>query len=55
MIILTLIVLALDLIALGDILFSWKSVQKKFIWIIVILALPVLGVPLYFFIGKKRK
>ena len=55
MIILSLIVLVLDLIALGDILFSWKSVQKKFIWIIVILVLPVLGMLLYFLIEKKRK
>ena len=53
--ILGLIILVLDLIALGDILFSWKSIQKKFIWIIVILLLPVLGMLLYFLIGKKKK
>ena len=52
--ILGLIVLGLDVIAIVDVLKSSWDTGKKALWIIVILVLPVVGMALYFFVGKKR-
>ncbi len=51
--ILGLLVLVLDIIAIVDALKSSMDTGKKALWIIVILILPVVGMALYFLIGKK--
>jgi hypothetical protein len=52
--ILGLIVLVLDIIAIVDVLKSSMDTGKKALWIILILLLPVIGMVLYFLIGKKQ-
>jgi hypothetical protein len=52
--ILGLIVLVLDIIAIVDALKSSMDTGKKALWIILILILPVIGMALYFLIGKKQ-
>jgi len=49
-----LIVLVLDIIAIVDLLKSAKDTAKKVLWIILILILPVIGMVLYFLLGKKK-
>jgi hypothetical protein len=51
--ILGLLILVLDIIALVDVLKSSMDTGKKALWIILILVLPVIGMVLYFLIGKK--
>jgi len=51
--IVALIVLVLDIIALVDILNSSMDTANKALWILLILILPVIGMALYFLIGKK--
>ena len=51
--ILGLLVLVLDIIAIVDALKSSMDTGKKALWIILILILPVIGMVLYFLIGKK--
>jgi len=51
--IVALIVLILDIIALVDILKSSMDTANKALWIVLILILPVIGMALYFLIGKK--
>ena len=48
------IVLILDIIAIFDILKSSADTGSKALWIILILILPVIGMVLYFLIGKKQ-
>jgi len=48
-----LIVLVLDIIAIVDVLKSSMDTGKKALWIVLILILPVVGMVLYFLIGKK--
>jgi hypothetical protein len=48
-----LLVLVLDIIAIVDALKSSMDTGKKALWIILILILPVIGMVLYFLIGKK--
>jgi hypothetical protein len=48
-----LIVLILDIIAIVSILTAAKSVGWKLLWILVVLFLPLVGMILYFVIGKK--
>ena len=52
--ILGLVVLVLDIIAIMDCLKSGKSGGNKALWIILILILPVVGLILYYLIGKKK-
>ena len=52
--ILGLVVLVLDIWAIIDAVKSSLSTGKKALWIILILVLPVLGLILYFLIGKKK-
>jgi len=51
--ILGLVVLVLDIIAIVDALKSSMDTGKKVLWIVLILLLPVVGMVLYFLIGKK--
>ena len=48
-----LIILILDLIAIVEILQSGRAVGEKLLWILLILLLPLVGVLLYFLIGRK--
>ena len=51
--VLGLLVLILDIIAIADVLKSSMDTGKKALWIILIIILPVVGMVLYFLIGKK--
>ena len=46
------IVLILDIIAIISVLGSTKTVGMKVLWILVILLLPVIGMIIYFLVGK---
>ena len=48
-----LIILIIDVIVVMDILRSNKDMEKKILWIIAVIFLPVLGPLLYYVIGKK--
>ena len=52
--ILGLAILVLDIIAIVDCLKSNVSTVKKLLWILLVLILPVLGMILYFLLGKKK-
>ena len=52
--ILGLIILALDIVAIVDAAKSSASTGKKVLWIVLILLLPLIGMILYFLIGKKK-
>jgi hypothetical protein len=49
-----LIVLVLDIVALVDVIKSSVDNGKKILWVILILVLPIIGMILYFVIGKKK-
>jgi len=49
-----LIILILDVVAVLDVVKSSATGGKKALWIILILVLPVLGMILYFLVGKKK-
>ena len=48
-----LIVLILDIIAIVEVLQSGRAVAEKLLWILLILLLPLIGVLIYFLIGRK--
>jgi hypothetical protein len=48
-----LIILIIDVVVILDILKGNKDMEKKVLWIIAVLFLPLLGPLLYYFIGKK--
>lgn len=50
-----LLILVIDIIAVIDILKSNKDAEKKVIWIIAVVLLPVLGPILYYFIGRNGR
>ena len=50
---LSLVVLVLDIVAIIDVLKSSMTTGKKVLWIILILILPLIGLLLYFFIGRR--
>ena len=52
--ILGLVLLVLDILAIVDCVKSSKSGGQKALWIILILVLPLLGLILYYVIGKKK-
>ena len=49
-----LVVLILDIIATVDCLKSSDSTGKKLLWILLVVILPVVGMILYFLMGKKK-
>lgn len=51
---LSLIILILDIVAIIDVIRSSMDTGKKVLWIILILVLPIIGLILYFFIGRKK-
>ena len=48
-----LIVVIIDIIVIVDIVRGNKDMEKKVLWIIAVVFLPVLGPILYYVIGKK--
>ncbi len=48
-----LIILIIDVVVVIDILKSNKDMEKKVLWIIAVIFLPVLGPILYYVIGRK--
>jgi hypothetical protein len=52
--ILGLIVLILDIIAIVDCVKSTLESGKKILWIVLIVLLPIIGLILYFLVGKKK-
>ena len=51
---LSLVILILDIVAIIDVIRSSMDTGKKILWIILILVLPIIGLILYFFIGRKE-
>lgn len=49
-----LIVLILDIVAIVDLFKSAKDTGKKILWTILIIILPLIGMVLYFLLGKKK-
>jgi len=49
----SLLILVLDVVVVIDILRSNKDNEKKILWIIAVVFLPVLGPILYYVIGKR--
>ncbi|MFC1657865.1 PLDc N-terminal domain-containing protein [Candidatus Omnitrophota bacterium] len=49
-----LVVLVLDIIAIVDAVKSKMTSGKKILWIILVLIIPVVGMILYFLVGKKK-
>ena len=52
--ILGLIILVLDIIAIIDAVKSSMETGKKVLWIALIVILPIIGLILYYFLGKKQ-
>ncbi|MFH1868995.1 MAG: PLD nuclease N-terminal domain-containing protein [Candidatus Omnitrophota bacterium] len=49
------VILVLDIIAIVDAAKSSMDNAKKILWIVLILVIPVVGIALYFIIGKKKR
>lgn len=49
----SLIIIVIDVVAIIDILKSSKDFEKKVLWMVVVILLPVLGPLLYYFVGRK--
>ena len=49
-----LIILILDIVAITDAAKSSMDTMKKALWITLIVILPVIGMALYFLIGKRN-
>lgn len=49
-----LIILILDIVAIVDIVKSSMDSGKKILWLLLVILLPVIGLVLYFLIGKKK-
>jgi hypothetical protein len=49
-----LVILILDIVAIVDVVKSSIDSAKKALWVLLILFLPVIGMVLYFFLGKKK-
>jgi hypothetical protein len=50
--ILGVLVLILDIIAIVSVLSGRSSVERKVLWTLVVLILPVVGMVLYYLVGK---
>jgi hypothetical protein len=51
--IISFIILVIDVIVIIDILKSNKDTERKVLWIIAVIFLPLLGPLLYYFVGKR--
>lgn len=50
-----LIILVLDIIAIVDLFKGAKENSKKILWLILILIIPLIGMILYFLLGREKK
>lgn len=50
----SLIILIIDVVVIFDIVNSNKDTEKKVLWTIAVVFLPILGPLLYYFIGRRR-
>lgn len=48
------IILVLDVWAILSVLMGSSSIERKLLWVLVILLLPVLGILLYLVMGRSR-
>ena len=48
------IILVLDVWAILSVLMGNSSIERKLLWVLVILLLPVLGILLYLVMGRSR-
>ncbi|HEY9487473.1 MAG TPA: PLD nuclease N-terminal domain-containing protein [Chryseosolibacter sp.] len=48
------LILIIDIIVIVDIVKSNKDTERKVLWIIAVVFLPLLGPILYYFLGRKR-
>ena len=48
------IILVIDIVVILDIIKSSKDTEKKILWIIAVVLLPVLGPILYYVLGKNK-
>lgn len=51
--ILGIVVFILDIIAIVSVLSGRSSVERKVLWVIIILLLPLIGMLLYFLLGRS--
>ena len=49
----SILVLVLDIIAIVSVLGGSGSIERKLLWTLIILVLPVVGMILYFLIGRS--
>ena len=49
-----LLILVVDIIVIFDILRSLKDTERKILWIIAVVFLPVLGPVLYYVMGRSK-
>ncbi len=49
-----LIILVLDILAIVEIVKSTLTTGKKTLWIVLVVLLPVVGLILYFLLGRKK-
>ena len=50
---LSILILVLDIIVIIDVLKSSMDTVKKILWIVLIILLPVIGLILYYLVGRK--
>ena len=48
-----LVIIVIDVLVVIDIIKSSKDFEKKLLWIVVVIFLPILGTILYYVIGRK--
>lgn len=53
--IISFLILVIDVIVIFDIVKSNKDTEKKVLWIIAVVFLPVLGPLLYYFLGRETR
>jgi hypothetical protein len=51
---LALVILVLDILVIIDVLKSAKDTAKKALWIVLILVLPLVGMVIYYLMGRKK-
>ena len=49
------LILVLDIIAIASVIGGRSSTERKVLWTLFILMLPLVGMLLYYFIGRKRQ
>jgi len=49
-----LVIIVLDIIAIVDAVKSSMTTGKKVLWIVIVLVIPIIGMALYFLIGRKK-